>query len=134
MYGNTWDLLTPPPAPLGLLLEVQPRSCMSPRRRRRWLFQSFSARSKNLRTAGPRERRAEMASPLPGANRRQEAASRFQRAGKFGTALAKATIAVTFSGCEIQHQPWPRPFPFMEGQSSKVDVLLPPDVQCALLR
>lgn len=38
--GYTWDLLTPPPGPLGLQLvvEVEPRSCISPR----WYsFQSF---------------------------------------------------------------------------------------------
>lgn len=65
----------------------------------------------------------------------KEAVSCFHRAGKFGTAIAEATIAVTFSGCESQHQLWPRPFPFRRASPQKVDdVLLSPDVLTALLK
>lgn len=53
----------------------------------------------------------------------KKSASGVQRASKFETTFAEATMAVTFSGCEIQHQPWPRPLSLMGPVIEKVDVL-----------
>lgn len=84
---------------------------------RRSLFKVF-CRLSNLQTSARNAAEWNLSLLLPSSRQTvgTEAASRVQKAGRFGT----ATIAVTFCGCEIQHQLWHRPLSFYGGGGGAV--------------
>lgn len=128
--GSTWDLLTPPPGPLGLqlLVEVQPRSCISPPRYSLSKFPTDSQTSKRRLATAPREIRL----PQQTVGDRRRAAFR-QQASLARLALRQPLQSPSLA---VKSNTSSDPASFLSwGQSSKLNsILLSPDVLSALLK